>query len=177
MPRTVVLTRDIASRLDNLALLAEETDGCLFYRQLGDYCPIDYLFMMGIGDEGHVRQQSDRVQVANKFFERNNDYKCVMFHTHSTGTISRHGNYFATHFSRQDIDEFKRQLGFDRDYIGMLVTPKTKLLYGIDSPSLAVVESLPGYVLRSRAVDIAINKIARELGCNMKRFQGRVGGI
>ncbi|MBU2638845.1 MAG: hypothetical protein KJ955_07770 [Nanoarchaeota archaeon] len=177
MARTVVLPRDIEKRLDNLALLSEEVDGVLFYRQRGEYCPIDSLFMLGIGSEGHVRPQTDRVEVANEFFERNPDYRYVMFHTHTIGTIRKHGNYFARNFSQQDIDEFRRQIGFDANYIGMLVTPETKLLYGIDNPSLVTVESLSGYQRGSSNVNTELHRIARELGCNLENFRATGGGL
>lgn len=175
MARTIVLTKDIESRLDTLPMTREEVNGILLYRQRGEYCPIDKCFIMGIGNEGLVTYQKDRIKVANEFLRRNKDYHYVMFHTHTMGTIRRHGDYFARNFSRDDIDEFRR-IGFDANDIGMLVTPETKLLYGIDNPSLAVVESLPGYQERSRAVSIALHRIARELGCNLEDFQARGGG-
>lgn len=177
MARTVVLPREIEKRLDTLALLAEEVDGLLLYRQRGEYCPIDSLFLMGIGNEGHVSPQIDRVRVANEFFSRNPHYRCVSFHTHTAGTIRACGDYFARNFPKQDIDEFRRQIGFDANYIGMLATPETKLLYGADNPTLAVVQSLPGYRERSMAVSTALRRVAAELGCNLEMLTATGRGI
>lgn len=176
MARTVVLPRTIEARLDTLALLNEEVEGALFYRQRGEYCPIDAIFMMGIGTESEVKCQSDRLDVAKKFLRMNPSYYFIGFHTHSVGSIRMHGDDVARNFSKQDIDEFRRQIGFDANYIGMLVTPETKLLYGADNPELVVVETLPGFQQRNTAVSIALSRIARELGCNLERFTATGGG-
>jgi len=171
MTRKVLLPREIDGRLDNLTGLVEEVDGILLYRRQGDYCPIEALFMTGVGSAGHVQAQPDRMEVANEFFERNPGYQFVKFHTHSKGTIERFGDYYARHFSQGDIDGIKEQLGYDRDFMAMLVTPETKLLSGIDNPELVVVNDFPGYQNRSQAVSQSLKVIAGKLGYDISRFQ------
>src|SRR3989339_1491985 len=102
MGRKVLLPREIDRRLDNLTELVEEVDGILLYRRQGDYCPIEALFMTGVGSAGHVQAQPDRMEVANDFFRRNPDYQFVKFHTHSKETIDKFGDYYAKHFSQGD---------------------------------------------------------------------------
>ncbi|MFH1065534.1 MAG: hypothetical protein V1734_03450 [Nanoarchaeota archaeon] len=176
MARTVVLPRDIEARLDNLTGLDEEVIGFLLYRQRGEYCPVDRIFMTGIGTESEVRNQGDRLNVAKEFLRRNPSYYFIYFHTHSVSSIRMHGDDVARHFSQKDIDVRNSVIAINPRYIEMLVTPETKLLYGIDNPSLVTVESLPGSLNRSRAVSIALHKIAGELGCNLERFQATGGG-
>ena len=171
MARKVLLPREIDGRLDNLTGLVEEVDGILLYRRQGDYCPIEALFMTGVGSAGHVQAQPDRMEVANEFFRRNPDYQFVKFHTHSKGTIERFGDYYARHFSQGDVDGIKEQLRYDRDFMAMLVTPEKKLLSGIDNPELLVVNGFPGYQNRSQAVSQSLKVIAENLGYDISRFQ------
>ena len=173
MARKVLLPREIDGRLNNLTGLVEEVDGIHLYRRQGDYCPIEALFMTGVGSAGHVQAQPDRMEVANEFFRRNPDYQFVKFHTHSKGTIERFGDYYARHFSQGDIDGIKEQLGYDRDFIAMLVTPEKKLLSGIDNPELLVVNDFPAYQNRSQAVSQSLKVIAENLGYNISRLQAR----
>ena len=93
MARKVLLPREIDERLDNLTGLVKEIDGILLYRKQADYCPIEALFMTGVGSAGHVQAQPDRMEVANELFRRNPDYRFVKFHTHSKGTIEKFGDY------------------------------------------------------------------------------------
>ena len=171
MARKVLLPREINGRLDSLTELVEEVDGILLYRRQGDYCPIEALFMTGVGSAGHVQAQPDRMEVANEFFRRNPDYQIVKFHTHSKGTIARFGKYYARQFSQGDIDGIKEQLRYDRDFMAMLVTPETKLLSGIDNPELMVVNGFHGYQNRSQAVSQSLKVIAENLGYDISRFQ------
>jgi hypothetical protein len=141
------------------------------YRKQADYCPIEALFMTGVGSAGHVQAQPDRMEVANELFRRNPDYRFVKFHTHSKGTIEKFGDYYAKHFSQGDIDGIKEQLRYDRDFIAMLVTPKIKLLSGIDNPELIVVDDFPEYQNRSQAVSQSLKVIAGNFGYDISRFQ------
>ena len=164
MTRTVLLPRDIEGRLNNFTELTQEVDGILLYRRQGDYCPLEQIFMTGVGTEGHVQAHPERMEVANEFFRRNPDYQFVKFHTHSKGTIERFGHYYARHFSQGDIDGIKEQLRDNRNFMAMLVTPETKLLSGIDNPELVVVNDFAGYQNRSQAVSQALKVIAGNLG-------------
>lgn len=171
MARIVILPGELEQRLNNLTNLVEEVDGVLLYRRLEDYCLIESIFMMGVGKEGHVQAQLERIKIANDFFRRNPDYRFVKFHTHSKGTIDKFGEYYATHFSEGDIDTFRDMLEDDKEFIAMLVTPTTKLLYGIDNPELTVVNDSPRYRYRNQAVSEALRIIAQNLGYDIDFFQ------
>ena len=171
MTRKVLLPRELDGRLSNLTELTEEVDGILLYRRQDDFCPIEALFMTGVGSAGHVQAQPERMEVANEFFRRNPNYQFVKFHTHSKGTIERFGQYYARHFSQGDIDGIKEQLGYDKNFMVMLVTPETKLLCGIDNPELLIVNDFPGYQNRSQAVSQSLNVIAENLGYDISRLQ------
>ena len=164
MTRKVLLPKDMESRLDTLTGLVQEVDGILLYRRQGDYCPLEQIFMTGVGTEGHVQAHPERMEVANEFFRRNPDYQFVKFHTHSKGTIRKFGDYYARHFSQGDIDGIKEQLRNNRDFIAMLVTPETKLLSGIDNPELMVLNGFRGYQNRSQAVSQSLKVIVENLG-------------
>jgi len=126
-----------------MAQLTNEVNGILLYRRQGDYCPIEAILTTGIGTTSHVVAEDSQMKVANEFFRKNPDYQYVKFHTHSQGTISQHGSYYETHFSDADIKSYQDQLRHYPDFIGMVVTPRTKLLYAPDNPDLRVVPGDP----------------------------------
>ncbi len=171
MTRTIILPTELENKLNNLTNLVEEVDGVLLYRRLGDYCPIEALFMTGVGNVEHVRAQPERIKVANEFFRENPDYRFVKFHTHSKGTIDTFGVHYATNFSSGDIDVIKEMLRDDPEFIAMLVTPATKLLCGIDNPKLMVVNNSPRYRDRNQAVGEALRIIAGNLGYDIGNVQ------
>ncbi|MBU0958740.1 MAG: hypothetical protein KKB31_02215 [Nanoarchaeota archaeon] len=173
MVRKILLPKEMDEKLDNLAGLVEEVNGILLYKRMGDSCPVDGLFMTGVGNVGHVQASPERIEIANKFFRRNPGYQFIKLHTHSKGTIRRFGNYYARHFSQGDIDGIKEQLKHDRDFIAMLVTPEVKLLSGIDNPTLSVVEGFSGYQNRKSFVNQELKTIARNLGYNLGRLTAR----
>ena len=104
---------------------------------------------------------------------KNPTYKLIKFHTHSRGTISAHGNYFANNFSDGDISSIKEELDADRDFMALLVTPKIFLLYGIDSPELHIVDDFPDYIGWKNAVDDSFKIIARNLGYTLRDLRVR----
>ena len=121
MARKIILPEEINEKLDNLADLVEETNGILLYRRRGNSCPVEGLFMTGVGNAGHVQAYPERIKIANEFFKRNLKYQFVKFHTHSKGTIRRFGDYYSRHFSPEDINGIEEQLRHDREFIAMLV--------------------------------------------------------
>lgn len=171
MSRKVILPKELDGRLDNLTRLTEEVNGILLYRQQEDFCPIETLFMTGVGNIGNVQAQPERMEVANEFFQRNPDYKFIKFHTHSKATIQRYGSYYTCHFSQGDIDGIQEQLRYNRDFMAMLITPSTKLLSGIDNPELLIVDNFPRYQNRNKALDQSLKIIADNLGYDLSRFQ------
>ena len=164
MSRIVVLPRNMERKLDKLTGLEQEVNGVLFYIEQGGYCPLETLFLTGVGTESHVQSQPERMEIVNEFLKGNPTYQFVKFHTHSKGTIEKFGEYYAQNFSQGDIEGMKRQLEHHRDFIAMLVTPETKLLSGIDNPKLEVVDNFSGYQKKNKAVQSALNVIKRNLG-------------
>lgn len=164
MARRVLLPSEIEKRLNDLTGLMQEVNGILLYRRQKDDCPLEAVFMTGVGCEGDVQANPQRMVVANEFFRRNSDYQFVKFHTHSKGTIEKFGDYYARHFSQGDINGIKEQLKEDRNFMAMLITPKTKLLSGIDNPTLIMVDDFIGYHHRSQAVSQSLKVIAKNLG-------------
>ncbi len=167
MARTIVLPSELEKKLTGLASLREEVDGILLYRPRENLCPIEAIFMTGVGNEGHVQAQPSRVEIANEFLKRNPDYRFIKFHTHSRGTIQKHGAYYARNFSSRDIAVLQEQLKQDPAYIALLVTPATKVVYGRDSPNVETVPNFPRYVQRGLAVHESLQRIARNLGYDL----------
>lgn len=175
MARKVLLPRNLERRLDNLIGLTEEINGILLYRRQMDYCPIEEIFITGVGSVGHVQAQPERMEIANEFFRRNPDYRFIKFHTHSKGTIERFGQYYAMHFSQADISGIEEQLKYDREFMAMLVTPETKLLSGIDNPELLVANGFSSYKNRNKAVSLSLKVIAKNLGYDISKLQATRG--
>lgn len=173
MSRKILLPREIDNRLNDLTRVVEEVNGILLYRRREDICPIESVFMTGVGTEGHVQSQPERIEITNEFFKRNPDYRFIKVHTHSQATIDKFGQYYARNFSSQDHEGIKEQLKHDKDFMAMLITPKTKLLYGTDNPELHIVDDFPGYANRSSGVDDSIKVIAQNLGYDISRLPGK----
>ena len=169
MPRTIVLARQFDSTLDELASLDRESNGILLYRRQEDYCPIESIFMTGIGTTGHVSAEKERMDIANEFFRRHLDYNFVKFHTHSRGTISEHGDYYATHFSEGDNQSYEAQLRDNPDFIGMVVTPSIKLLYAPDNPTIRIVRGFPSEA--NSRINAELKQIAATMGYDIRRFE------
>ena len=168
MTKTVILPKELEDRLDKLAVLTDEVHGILFYRPTltGDLCPVEYLFLTGTGTEGSVVSIDERIEIANEFFKVHPEYKYIEFHTHSTGTIQRFGEHYATHFSEGDLANIRARLDEDQNYIAMLVTPKTKLVAGNSAIASKVIadKDFPDYDAKKRAIDEEITRIARTKG-------------
>ena len=171
MSRQVLLAREFDRTLDDLADLNEEVNGALIYRPQGDYCPIEAIFMTGKGNVGHVRAEQQRMDVVNEFFNRNPAYRFVKFHTHSKGTIRKFGDFYATNFSDGDIGSYEEQLRTNPEFIGMVATPRTKLLYAPDNPTLRVVGGSPSET--NQRIHRELKEIARTMGYDIQSYQAR----
>ena len=169
MVRKVLLAREFDRTLDELAELNEEVNGILLYRPQRHYCPVEAIFMTGKGNVGHVRAEQERMDIANEFFSGNPDYLFVKFHTHSKGTIKRFGDFHATHFSEGDIESYDEQLKTNPEFIGMVVTPRTKLLYAPDNPTLRIVNGFPSEA--NQSIRKELTDIARARGYDIRRLQ------
>ena len=169
MTRIVLLPRQFDATLEELASLEQESNGILLYKRQGNFLPVEYIFMTGIGTGGHVQADQKRMDVANEFFKRNPAYNYVKFHTHSKGTGRQFGDYFATHFSAGDIETYREQLKENSDFIGMVVTPTTKLLYAPDNPTIGIVRHFPSKANSKIQVELA--QIAAVMGYDLGKFQ------
>ena len=166
MSRKIILPSELNLRLDSLSSLEQEIVGVLFYRQKEDFCPIEYLFIMGRGEEDFVMDDKERLEVANQFLKENEEYHFIKFHTHSKKTIAKFGDYFAYNFSSGDKDTIKSNLKIDKRYMAMLITPKTIKVEGIDSPELYFF-NYPEYSELNQEVNYKLEKIARKLNCDL----------
>jgi len=166
--RTILITKDLDEKLDWLADRHSEVNGVLFYRKRDRendvFCPVYHFYVLGQGSPGHVISDPKRLEVANRLLEVNPDLFCVKFHTHSNGTIEECGEYFATNFSSQDIDIYRRRMEEDPEYIGMVVTPVTKLLFGRDDPELMVLDDL------SEETSRQLNETRRTISKSLKNI-------
>ena len=170
MARTVVLPREIDTKTTTLASrLQEEVHGVLLYSPVQTLCPIDYLLVTGIGTQSHVQALPRRLDLLNEFFRRNPGYNFVKFHTHSQGTINEFGEYFTNNFSSGDIRSYEEQLKTNHDFIGMVVTPRTKLLYAPDNPTIRVVDGFPQDA--NVRIHQELTDIARTMGCDLGSLQ------
>lgn len=174
MPRLILLPKELDEKLQILTELEEETNGVLFYKREDLKCPVDHLYLTGLGTVGHVQALPERIEVVNKFFEKNPDYHFIKFHTHSCGTIKTFGDYYAKKFSQGDRDGIKEQLRRDKEFIAMLVTPETRLLSGFDNPTLEIIDSFPEYEERNKYVKESIHQIAEEIRIEHERLKGTI---
>lgn len=172
MSRTIILPREIEKRLGELTKLKEETNGILLYRAAGELCPVEAVYITGVGSEGHVQSDQSKIEVVNKFFELNPDYLFIKFHTHTTGTTEKYGAQYAHKFSAGDIAGIKEQLRQDKRFIAMLITQETTLLSGLDNPQLRVVEQSDVYEINHEKLQIALKRVEQSLGMENTRFKG-----
>lgn len=177
MARTIILPRVLDTKLDRLTELVEEVNGVLLFRSRGETCPLETLFVTGVGSgddsEGHVQSTQQGLDVINTFFREFPDYKFIKFHTHSKGTIERYGDYYARHFSSGDIEVYREQLRENRNFLALLATPETRLLMGIDNPTLSYA-TFEGQAECNRLVDEALERISERLGYDpRKTFSAR----
>ncbi len=168
MPRTIALPREIDQNITNLAArLQEEVTGVLLYAPVQQICPIDCALVTGIGTESQVNPLPRRRDVLNEFLGLNPSYRHAEYHTHSAGTIRDCGEYFARNFSSGDMATIEGRFADDPNYFHVLFTPIRKLVASRDNSKVVIMDDLPGYEARSRAVTAAIEAIARRMGVNL----------
>ncbi|MBS3174239.1 hypothetical protein J4399_07820 [Candidatus Woesearchaeota archaeon] len=88
--------------------------------------------------------------------------------THSIGTIKVFGEYYATNFSQEDINIYEEQIKHDSRFIGLVITPQTKLLYGRNNPILKIIDQPIPKI--SYQINNEIRKIASQRGYELKNF-------
>lgn len=175
MGRIVLLTPELSERLDGLTKVEDEMNGVLFYKpqntESTQYCPLIKLFLTGVGSPGHVISEPQRIEIVNDFLRANSEYSFVKFHTHSVGTIRLYGNYYSSNFSEGDIQSYNEQIRFDPNFIGMLVTSQTKLLYGLDNPILKPARCTSNS--EEEKITSQLATIASKKGYSLERFLAR----
>lgn len=164
MSRKVLLPKIIKKELGVLAGLVEEVNGAILYRRYEDFCPLEALFITGVGDIGNVNSEQERLNIVNEFFRRNPDYNFTKFHVHTPATIKKYGEHYAKNFSKGDIDSLNGYIKQNRDYTLLLATPEKILLAGDDNPELIIIDDSPEILKRRLAVKKSLEYIARNMG-------------
>lgn len=171
MKRHVLLPRSIDETIFKLTDLKQESAGVLIYTRNQHTCHIDHLYMTSLGDEGQAQSQPERTEILNHLFSEV-PFGYIDVHTHSKGTIQKYGQYYARHFSDQDMGNIVERVEDDREYMSMLVTPEIKLLWGIDNPILSVVDDTEESRTTSRLIKETLDKIAGEIDYHIEGFVG-----
>jgi hypothetical protein len=173
MGRIVIIPNEIKVVQHNLALLKDETNGVLLYKRNGDICNVSTLLMTGSGNPGHVISDPNRIALVNELLKRDIGLRFVKWHTHTPETVRLFGETFLKHFSTGDTDSYKEQLRQDRDFIGMLVTPETELLCGMDNPTLSYIPMSPEIKTESERLQSIYVQCQREMGVELQNLAGR----
>lgn len=148
--------------------------GILLYRPKAELCPVEGIFITGMGTDEHVNHDPQRLRVANEFLRQHPAYRFVEFHTHTIDTIARYGACHAINFSDPDLRAIRERIRDDPHYIGMLVTPETRLLAGNGEPQYAAIEerSLNSlYRKRNPAIAAELQTIASNLGYELRHLR------
>ncbi len=170
MARTICLTPEIDAKLNEFAEKPYEVTGFLVYTPFNEsgeeYCPIDHLFLAGIGSSSSVEPKKERIQILNGFLRENPEYRLIRFHTHSQGTLEQHGNYYDRKFSGVDKQSIQEEIIRNPDHIDMLVTPYGKFLASADVQNLRVkrVDDFPDSLRDGKKIKSSLEEIARNLG-------------
>jgi len=163
MSRKIVIPWKINERLERLAQLQQETNGALLYvpekRPFGFNYNVRALYMTGVGTAHNVQADPRRMEIVNIFFEKHPGYGFVKWHTHCRET----GEQWYEKFSQGDINSYKWQLRQDRRFVGMMISPTRKQLYGYGDLGFATIRSPTSDLLEDRISD-ELRHIAEQLG-------------
>lgn len=125
-PVRVYLPEKILEQIQDAAKnYVEEITGYFICRKDGKKWVVLRQIQSGVGDETSVGTDDERRKAVNELVDKYPGYRIVEFHTHSMGTIRKHGPTFGKNWSKQDIENFKSQ---GEGYIGMLITPTHVLI-------------------------------------------------
>ncbi len=169
--RRILLPRTLDRKLQRLAELEWETNGILLYSQepVSDSqidCSVEALYLTGIGTATHVQADPERMRTANEYFRRHPDVRSVKWHTHCRGT----GEVWFDRLSQQDIDSYEAQLEHDGRFIGMMVSPTRKILYGRERITLETIPDPSGFIQHQRIIERELKQVARSLGYQTSSF-------
>jgi hypothetical protein len=85
-----------------------ESQGVLVYREHsragneGDIF-VEYKIPTGRGTPGQVESQQEKLDVLHQFMEENPEYRGIVYHTHSEGTLDEFGEVYGHNFSPGDM--------------------------------------------------------------------------
>ena len=132
-PVRVYIPEEILEKVQDAAKnYVEEITGYFICRRDGKDWMVLKQIQSGVGDETSVSADDERRKAVNNLLDKYPGYRIVDFHTHSAGTISKHGRSFGKGWSKQDIENFKAQ---GEEYVGMLITPTHVLIKSNDVDS------------------------------------------
>ncbi len=143
MPRTVLLPTDIKDKLLQLTQLENETRVLLLYQKFENTCVVVTYFVVG-GNEspGFVNRNEGLTKIILNFLAENPEYRVIDAHTHTVAT----GEHWATRFSQQDLNNFRKTVAKNSEYMGALITPTNILLWAPDNPKLELCKPHPKFV-------------------------------
>lgn len=171
LTRWILLPQSIDDKLQTLAGLKQETNGVLLYVpeiNTGVFnCRVDGLYVTNVGSISHVRADSKRIAIVNRFFKNNPNYRLIKWHTHCKGT----GKDWFTRFSQGDIDGYEKQLRQDSRFIGMMVSPDRYLLHGKGGLYILLIEDTAVSQQNEMQVQSELEKAASELGYDTPPLQ------
>lgn len=122
-PVTVRVPEEYLEEMQRFArTYREEVCGHLICRKEGNELVALKMLLSGSGTEGNVSPDKAYINAVNDLLEEYPRYRFIDFHTHSVGTIQKHGPEFAEGWSRRDMQNFEDQ---GEGYTGMLATPQT----------------------------------------------------
>lgn len=171
MTRQILLPTELEKRLSESTYFRDETIGIMPYQRhfegQDEICPLEGMFMTGVGTEDNVKARSERMKVARRFFKENKGHRCVNFHIHTQFGIDKHGPKYAIKFSKGDDRIYQRGIEKDPAFILMIVTPEAILTKGIDDLEVYIVPDNPEFQNRRLQFAEKIRDIARNLGYDL----------
>jgi len=109
---TVYIPEKIHNYLRADTELDVEKQGVLVYREHPgedneDDIFVEYNISTGRGTPSHVEPQQDKLDVLHQFMEDNPEYRGIVYHTHSEGTLDEFGEVYSHNFSPGDISSIE----------------------------------------------------------------------
>ncbi|GEM_PF-4427337 len=162
--RNILVPQVLDDRLAQLAELGEETNGILVCKPQQQGHLLNYetnaLYVTALGTSHQVVASPTMMRMLNLFFQHNPQYHVVKWHTHCRGT----GEEWFSKLSRGDIDHYQGHLEVNSFFIGMMVSPTQKILYGRGEISLEVVPTSPRFEREERVILQKLENAAIEVG-------------
>ncbi len=125
---TVYIPEKIHSYLKFETQQDAENQGVLVYREHPgadneDDIFIEYKLPTGRGTPGRVEPQQEKLDVLHQFMEDNPEYRGIVYHTHSEGTLEEFGEIYGHNFSPGDMPQISSEKPSGYEDWELLVTP------------------------------------------------------